>query len=164
MFAGVAQAITASLDLDTVLRRITDSAKEPVGSDLAMIGFREGDTEAVTVRHRVGSRYTSDRTFRIEPGKGFGGQALLSGRPLRTDDYTNDPPSSKDYSALSSGTTVSAPMVVPIKSEITWSGLLCGESHEAPVQRSRRGDLAATRRRGGRRDPKRPALRERARE
>ena len=74
VFAGVAQAITSSLDLDTVLRRITDSAKELVGSDLAMIGFREGDTEVVTVRHRVGSRYTSDRTFRIEPGKGFGGR------------------------------------------------------------------------------------------
>src|SRR5206468_884635 len=85
VFAGVAQAITSSLDLDTVLRRITDSARELVGSDLAMIGFREGDSEAVTVRHRVGSRYRPDRTFVIEPGKGFGGRALLTGHPLRTD-------------------------------------------------------------------------------
>jgi len=124
VFAGVAQAITASLDLDTVLRRITDSAKELVGSDLAMIGFREGDTEAVTVRHRVGSRYTSDRTFRIEPGKGFGGQALLSGRPLRTDDYTNDPAFSKDYlGAVVRDDSVSA-MVVPIRSEDHVVGLL----------------------------------------
>jgi PAS domain S-box-containing protein len=124
VFAGVAQAITASLDLDTVLRRITDSAKELVGSDLAMIGFREGDMEAVTVRHRVGSRYTSDRTFRIEPGKGFGGQALLSGRPLRTDDTTNDPAFSKDYlGAIVRDDSVSA-MVVPIKSEDHVVGLL----------------------------------------
>src|SRR5262249_60589509 len=70
VFAEVAQALTSSLDLDTVLRRITDSAKELVGSDLAMIGFREGDSEAVTVRHRAGSRYGSDRTFAIEPGNG----------------------------------------------------------------------------------------------
>ena len=124
VFAGVAQAITSSLDIDTVLRRITDSAKELVRSDLAMIGFREGETEAVTVRHRVGSRYTSDRTFRIEPGKGFGGQALLSGRALRTDDYTNDPNFGKDYlSAVVKDESVSA-MVVPIKNEERVVGLL----------------------------------------
>jgi len=124
VFAGVAQAITSSLDLDTVLRRITDSAKELVGSDLAMIGFREGDSEAVTVRHRVGSRYTADRTFAIEPGKGFGGQALLTGRPLRTDDYTNDPTVGKEYlNATVKDGSVSA-MVVPIKSEGRVVGLL----------------------------------------
>ena len=124
VFAGVAQVITSSLDLDTVLRRITDSAKELVGSDLAMIGFREGDAESVTVRHRVGSRYTSDRTFRIEPGKGFGGLALQSGRPLRTDDYVNDPAFSKDYlAAVARDDSVSA-MVVPIKSEERVIGLL----------------------------------------
>ncbi|MGH7345447.1 MAG: GAF domain-containing protein, partial [Candidatus Rokuibacteriota bacterium] len=124
VFAGVAQAITSSLDLDTVLRRITDSAKELVGSDLAMIGFREGDAETVTVRHRVGSRYTSGRTFSIEPGKGFGGQALLSGRPLRTDDYTSDPAVGKEYlGAVLKDESVSA-MVVPIKSEGRVVGLL----------------------------------------
>jgi len=124
VFAEVAQAITSSLDIDTVLRRITDSAKELVGSDLAMIGFREGEAETVTVRHRVGSRYTSDRTFSIEPGKGFGGQALLSGRPLRTDDYVNDPRFGKDYlGAIVKDESVSA-MVVPIKSEERVAGLL----------------------------------------
>jgi PAS domain S-box-containing protein len=124
VFAEVAQAITSSLDIDTVLRRITDSAKELVGSDLAMIGFREGEAEAVTVRHRVGSRYTSDRTFTIEPGKGFGGQALLSGRPFRTDDYMSDPDFGKDYvGAIVKDESVSA-MVVPIKSEERVVGLL----------------------------------------
>ena len=124
VLAEVAQAITASLDLDTVLRRITDGARELVGSDLAMIGFREGDAEAVTVRHRVGSRYPSDRTFSIEPGKGFGGLALLSGRPLRTADYVNDPAFSKDYlNAVARDDSVSA-MVVPIKSEDRVVGLL----------------------------------------
>jgi PAS domain S-box-containing protein len=124
VFAEVAQAITASLDLDTVLRRITDSAKELVGSDLAMIGFREGESEAVTVRHRVGSRYTSDRTFSIEPGKGFGGQALLSGRPLRTDDYASDPAFGKEYlGAVVKDDSVCA-LVVPIKSEDRVVGLL----------------------------------------
>ena len=124
VFAGVAQAITASLDIDTVLRRITDSARELVGSDLAMIGFREGDTGAVTVRHRAGSRYTPDCTFTIEPGKGFGGQALLTGRPVRTDDYLSDPAFGKEYlGAVGRDESVTA-MVVPIKSEERVVGLL----------------------------------------
>ncbi len=124
VFASVAQAITSSLDLDTVLRRITDSAKELVGSDLAMIGFREGESETVTVRHRVGSRYMTDRGFSIEPGKGFGGQALASGRPMRTDDYANDPAVGKEYlGAVLKDESVSA-MVVPIKSEGRVVGLL----------------------------------------
>src|SRR5262249_57101066 len=124
VFAEVAQALTSSLDIDTVLRRITDSAKELVASDLAMIGFREGDAEAVTVRHRVGSRYTADGAFSIEPGQGFGGQALLTGRPIRTDDYVNDPRFGRDsLGALVKDESVSA-MVVPVKSEDRVVGLL----------------------------------------
>src|SRR5262249_51837320 len=70
------------------------------------------------------SRYTSDRAFRIEPGRGFGGLALQSGRPLRTDDYVNDPAFSKDYlDAVARDDTVSA-MVVPIKSDERVVGLL----------------------------------------
>ena len=124
VFADVAQAITSSLDIDTVLRRITDSAKELVASDLAMIGFREGDAEAVTVRHRVGSRHTTDGAFSIEPGLGFGGRALLTGRPIRTDDYVNDPRFGRDsLNALVKDESVSA-MVVPVKSEDRVVGLL----------------------------------------
>ena len=48
----------------------------------------------------------------------------LSGRPLRTDDYTNDPAFSKDYlGAVVRDDSVSA-MVVPIRSEDHVVGLL----------------------------------------
>src|SRR5206468_1380674 len=70
VFAGVAQAITSSLDIDTVLRRITDSAKELVRSDLAMIGFREGETVSAMVvpikseERVVGLLYVANRSRR----------------------------------------------------------------------------------------------------
>ena len=123
VFASVAQAITASLDIDLVLRRITDGARELVASDLAMIGFREGDAESVTIRHRVGSHDVSERTFSIEPGRGFGGQALVTGRPVRTDDSASEPGGGQHAGAALKDERVSA-MVVPIKSEERVVGLL----------------------------------------
>jgi PAS domain S-box-containing protein len=122
--AELARGISASLDLDTVLQRLTDGAKDLVGSDMAMIGFREGDAEAITVRYRVGSRYAPNRTFSIEPGKGFGGQALVTGRPCRTDDYAADPAFGKDYLGAIRRDGAVAAMVVPIKPDDRVVGVL----------------------------------------
>src|SRR5262249_30218326 len=59
----------------------------------------------------------ADGAFSIAPGQGFGGQALLTGRPIRTDDYVNDPRFGRDsLGALVKDESVSA-MVVPVKSE-----------------------------------------------
>jgi len=87
-----------------------------------MIGFREGDTGAVTVRHRAGSRYTPDCTFTIEPGKGFGGQALLTGRPVRTDDYLSDPASAQEYLGAVGRTRASPPWLCRSRARSAWSG------------------------------------------
>jgi PAS domain S-box-containing protein len=124
VFAGVAQAITASLDIDIVLRRITDGARELVASDLAMIGFREGDAESVTIRHRVGSRDIPERTFSIEPGRGFGGHALVTGRPVRTDDSAREPGGGGPRTGAAHPDERVSAMVVPIKSEERVVGLL----------------------------------------
>ena len=124
VFAEVAQAMAASLDVDTILRRITDSAKEVVGSDLAMIGFREGDAEAVTVRYRVGLRHALDHMVLIEPGKGLGGRALVTGRAYRTDDYAGDLSLVRANVPIALAEDVVALMVVPIKREDRVVGLL----------------------------------------
>ncbi len=120
----IARAITGSLDLDTVLQRITDSAKDLVGSDMAMIGVRERDEETITIRYRVGSRYPSGRTLSIEAGKGLGGQVLLTGRPCRTDDYAADPAFGKEYVGAFRKDGVGAAMGVPIKAEERVVGVL----------------------------------------
>jgi PAS domain S-box-containing protein len=136
VFAEVAQAITASLDLTTVLRRIADGAKDLVGSDIAAIGFREGDAPNVTVRYRVGSRF-ADRVLTIEPGKGLGGRALATGRPQRTDDYPNDPTFDAESTAIAVADGVVAGMVVPIKTEERVEGTLyvARRSHRSFTER-----------------------------
>jgi len=122
--AELAQAVNASLDLDVVLKRLADGARDLVGSDMAMIGFREAGEEAVTIRYRVGSRYPSGRTLTIEPGKGIGGQVLLTGRPIRSDDYLSDPAFGKEYAAAFRKDAPVALMVVPIRADERVVGVL----------------------------------------
>ena len=124
VLADVSRALTAPLDVDAVLRRITDGAKELVGSDLALIGFREDDEEPVTVRYQVGTRPMPSRPNRIEVGKGLGGRALSTGRPQRTADYQNDPAFDKEYLERASANQTVAAMVVPIKSVDRTIGLI----------------------------------------
>src|SRR5207247_9488254 len=94
-----------------------------VGSAIAAMGFREGETDTVTVRYRVGSRY-SDRTLIVEPGKGLGGHVLVTGRPHRTDDYASDQSFDKSNLAGALADDVVAAMVVPIKTEERVEGTL----------------------------------------
>jgi PAS domain S-box-containing protein len=124
VLAEVARATTASLDLDTVLQRITAGAKDLVGSDVATLGLRESDAPAITLRYPVGSRYQPGRAFSIEPGKGLGGRVLLTGRPIRTLDYAADPAFSKDYVGAVRKDEVIAVLAVPIKSESRVAGVL----------------------------------------
>ncbi len=122
--AEITRAISASLDLDTVFQRITDGAKDLVGSDIAMICLREGDADSATVRYRVGSRYSEDPTFSIQPGKGLGGQALVTGRPARTDDYAGDPRFGKEYLGAIRRDGVVSAMVVPVVTDERAGGVL----------------------------------------
>jgi PAS domain S-box-containing protein len=124
VLAEVARAITASLDLDTVLQRITAGAKDLVGSDVATLWLRESGAAAITLRYPVGSRYQPGRAFSIEPGKGLGGRVLLTGRPIRTLDYAADPAFSKDYVGAVRKDEVIAVLAVPIKSESRVAGVL----------------------------------------
>ena len=80
-----------------MLQRITDGAKDLLGSDVASIGLRDPDTGALRARYRVGARTPADPVFEIRPGQGLGGRILASGRPVRTDNYGEDPALSRDF-------------------------------------------------------------------
>jgi PAS domain S-box-containing protein len=124
VLADVSQALTVAHDVESVLRRITDGAKELARSDLALIGFREDDQEPVTVRYVVGARQVPERPNIIEPGKGLGGHALLTGRPHRTDDYPNDESFGKEYAERARANGTVTAMVVPIKGADSTIGLI----------------------------------------
>ena len=52
--AALARDINASLDLDTVMQRVAEAARELCHSDGALISLRNPSTNAMVVRHRIG--------------------------------------------------------------------------------------------------------------
>ncbi len=122
--AEVARTINASLDLTVVLQRVTEAARDLCGSDTASLALRDPETGAMRYRFSTGADLPAFPTPVCEPGKGVGGQALVSGRPCRTDSYGDDPRISADYLAECRARGIVAVMAVPIHGEGEVGGVL----------------------------------------
>ena len=124
VLAGIARSINASLDVDTILQRVAEAARELCASDMGRIGLWDPAAQAVVMRYRVGVESEQDAGLRIEPSKGVGGVVLATGRPFRTDDYAADPRVTKDYLAYARQVGIVAELVVPIRIGESIQGLL----------------------------------------
>jgi signal transduction histidine kinase/DNA-binding response OmpR family regulator len=124
--AQLARDINASLDLDSVLQRIANGAKELCGSDLAWLALRDPQSESVVFRYRTQDRLQAYESIPIEPGKGLGGRALVTALPCRTDHYQLDPQLVVDTEQLKvvQGYVIDSAMVVPILLEEGVEGLI----------------------------------------
>jgi PAS domain S-box-containing protein len=121
----LAQSITSSLDLDTVLRRVVEGARALSGSSSATIFLREAESSDVMVpSQRIGPYLRGYDTLRIRKGTGLGGQVMLTGRALRTGDYLADPRVPPDFHGLYAESGTVALMVVPILVGAEVAGLL----------------------------------------
>ncbi|HSF32332.1 MAG TPA: GAF domain-containing protein [Candidatus Tectomicrobia bacterium] len=127
--AELAKVINASLDLDTVIQRVVEGAKELCRSDQARITLRDPESGVMRFRYWLGVKYQDYGNASIEPGKGLGGQVLISGRPARSDNYAEDPHFSKDYMAWARANGTIASMVVPILIGDRVEGLLIVANH-----------------------------------
>jgi len=124
ILAELARTINASLNLDTILPRVAEDAKELCGSEIAAIALRGPKSGRMTLRYLVGAPCQADRTIRIEPGKGIGGQVLATGRPFRTENYAEDPRINQEYLEVVREGGVVAAMVLPIPIGDVVEGLL----------------------------------------
>jgi len=122
IFAELAGQITASLDLDTILKKVREAAIELCRADLGVIATRDSATQAMLLRHWPG--VPEPLVDRIVPGDGLGGQVLLTGRPLRTDDYQHDPRLRNDPQPVIQSEGVEAALAVPIQTDARVEGLL----------------------------------------
>jgi PAS domain S-box-containing protein len=129
VLADLARTLNASLDLDTVLQRVVEGARELCHCDVAMIAIQDPSSEAMIMRHMIGSIYLGLNGLRIEPGKGAGGQVLLTGHPFRTDDYANDPRLRQGFVDLIKEQGVISLMAVPIRIGARIEGLLYTDNH-----------------------------------
>lgn len=128
ILAELAKSINAALDLEVVLQRVAEGARELTRGDQAVIALRDVATRTMRFRYWAGAAYEGYPALQIEPGKGSGGQVLATGRPFRTRHYAEDPRITKDYLESVEANRVIAQMVVPIKAEDRIDGLLYVEN------------------------------------
>ncbi len=114
LLAELAQSLSTSLDLDTVLQRVIAGAQELCQSERAFIVLREPDSEVMVGRYEIGAPHMGYAGLRIEAGKGLGGQVILTRRPWRTDNYALDARFSKEYLAGARAEGNIAVLAVPI--------------------------------------------------
>jgi PAS domain S-box-containing protein len=131
VLAGLVTGISRLLDLDSVLHRVAEGARELCGTDLSMIALREPGSEAMIVRYRAGARPDAYVGRRIEPGKGVGGHVLLTGKPFRSANIVEDPRVTKEYLRWAPAEASVASMAVPILIGDAIEGLLYAQ-HRTP--------------------------------
>ena len=124
VLAELARTVNAALEVDTVLQRVTDGARELCDSDGAAIALCEPGVEAAVICYWAGRPYRGFQGVRIEPGEGIGGLVLATGRSYRTDDYGHDPRVSQAYRAVTQAGGTVAVLVVPIRGGARVEGLL----------------------------------------
>ena len=120
--ADVAKSVTTSLDLDTVLRRVTERARELCRTDIAVIGLQDADGGSLIFRHRAGVRFQAYDALRIERGQGVAGTVWATGRPLRIEDRQHEPHHALDESLRIEG--LRGMLAVPIRTGGLVSGVL----------------------------------------
>jgi len=111
--AGLVRTISATLDLEAVLRHVAAAARELCGGDIAHVVLRDRESDTMFARYGVGLS-APDEAPHIERGKGAGGTAWSTGRPFRTANRRDDPRVSADYSEAVAREGIVATLVVPI--------------------------------------------------
>ena len=112
--ASLVRTISATLDLESVLRHVSAAARELCGSDIGHILLRDPESDTMFARFGVGFKSGPTENPHIERGKGAGGIAWSTGRPFRTADRSSDPRVRDAYSEAVEREGVVATLVVPI--------------------------------------------------
>jgi GAF domain-containing protein/CheY-like chemotaxis protein len=121
IFADLASQITASLELDTILKNVREAARELCRADVGAIATRDSTSQAMRLHHWGAPESPVDR---IVPGEGLGGQVLLIGRLVRTDDLLHDPRLRNDPQPMTEIDGVEAALAVPIQTDARVEGVL----------------------------------------
>ena len=126
LLGELARSITSSLELGAILEMVAAGARELCRSDRSAIALREPETGAVVFRHGAAPGWRQDERLVVLPGRGAGGLALATGRPVRSDDAAADPRFVGDagYLTVVAREKIATIMVVPIVIGAEVEGLL----------------------------------------
>src|SRR5262250_1258296 len=111
--ADIARDLAECHDLDTVLARIARGANALCGADVTSLAVRAADG-SFPARHVIGARSAAYRRFRVLPGQGIGGQAVVSGRPERAAERVAWPVIPPEYAEAIDAEGIRSALAVPI--------------------------------------------------
>jgi PAS domain S-box-containing protein len=111
--ADVARDLAECHDLDTVLARIARGANALCGADVTSLAVRDADG-SFSARHVIGARSDAYRRFRVVPGLGIGGHAVVSGRPDRAAERVAWPLMPPEYAEAIDAEGIHSALAVPI--------------------------------------------------
>jgi GAF domain-containing protein len=106
--------INGSLNLDTVLARVAEGARELCGADVVGVALRESGSEAMVFRFWSGLHGVNNAALRVGEGNGLAAQVLETRRAARTARYAADPRVGPDYQTIAGHETITALMAVPM--------------------------------------------------
>jgi GAF domain-containing protein/anti-sigma regulatory factor (Ser/Thr protein kinase) len=124
LLATLGKVLTASLDLDAILKRLTEAARDLCGAELARIALWVPGEQAMAFRYTAGTRVCDTERLRLLPGQGLGGFVMETGRPYRTPDVRTDPRHHPDNQWLVEAEDHRAVLIVPIRSGSLVEGLI----------------------------------------
>jgi len=110
----ITSEINASLNLDTILERVAEGARELCGSDVVGIALRETGSEAMVFRFWAGVHGVNNDSLRVGEGSGLAARVLESRRAVRTLDDARDPRAAPEAVDAADRETIVALMAVPI--------------------------------------------------
>jgi PAS domain S-box-containing protein len=111
--ACVASDLAECHDLDTVLERIARGANALCAADVTSLAVRDADG-SFPARHVLGARTEAYRRFRVVPGLGIGGHAVVSGRLGRAPERVAWPPMPPEYAEAIDAEGIRSALAVPI--------------------------------------------------
>jgi GAF domain-containing protein/CheY-like chemotaxis protein len=112
--AAITQALTASLDLRTVLSRVADAMRALLGADGGAIGLAAAD-RSMRLAARTGLGADAFRHVVVEPGGGITGWVLEHRRAFTTADYARDPRITHAYDEEAARAGLRAVLAVPVE-------------------------------------------------
>jgi signal transduction histidine kinase len=122
--ARIARTLNSSLELDVVLQRVVEGARDLCRSDMARIALADPVSGDMVFRYWVNARYEGYGSIRVAPGRGLGGRVLLTRQPFRTDNWPLDPRFSKETLPVIEAEGVVTQMAAPIRTGDRVEGLL----------------------------------------
>ena len=110
----ITSEINASLNLDTVLERVAEGARELCGGDVVGVALRESGSDAMVFRFWSGVHGINNASLRVGEGTGLAARVLQTRRAARTGQYAGDPRIGPDYAEVADREAITALMAVPI--------------------------------------------------